>query len=178
MSNEEYDSRQQEEDNSTYVESQKQVGAHLSSGEARYFFKMYMGLLDYINKKYQIVDSEEFIPAEQINPEAQVKLNDKLFEDLSIIDEYVQKNPDHLYSTVLKQVQEVKNAIRAQGTIVKYERNMILFIDDQEHVYGIVGITNNLDQIIPKEALPYFCKMTLVPYKGKIVYDGSPKVMI
>lgn len=57
---------------------------------------MYMGLLDYVNQKYHIVESENFSISYQVNPADQVKIREKLFEDLTIIDEYVLKNPNHL----------------------------------------------------------------------------------
>lgn len=158
--------------NYVYLESQKQGNAHLESKDARSFYKMYMGLLDYVNQKYQIVKESDFDIAYHVNPMDQVKIREKLFEDLSIIDEFIQKNPNHFNKMMLKQVKEVKNAVKVRGMIVKFERNYTIFIDENDIVYGIIGANSNLDEIIDKNHLPHMCQLVLVPYKNKIIYDG------
>lgn len=155
-----------------YLQSVKQAGACLGAKEARYFYKMYMRLLDFVNHKYNVVDEHHLATATSVDPADQIKVRNKLFENLSIIDEYIKLNPYHLNSTLLKQVKEVKNAITMDCIIVKYERNYTLIMDKNNILYAIIGGVSNLDEIIPAHALPYMCRLSLIPYKGKIVYDG------
>ncbi|WP_028043563.1 hypothetical protein [Candidatus Stoquefichus massiliensis] len=170
--NEMLEKEEQKENNSKYLKSVQQIRACLGEKEAKYFYKMYMNLLDYVNKKYHIIQENHLATARHVEPLDQVKVRNKMFEDMSIIDEYIQRNPNHLNSTILKQIEEVKNAIMVNCIIVKYEKNYTLIMDDQDILYAIIGGVSNLDEVIPSQELPYMCKLVLVPYKGKILYDG------
>lgn len=161
-----------EEESLKYLESVKQSRACLGAKEAHYFYKIYMSLLDYVNKKHHIIRENNLASAYHVNPSDQVEIRNKLFEDLSIIDEFVALNPNRLNSTLLKQVKEMKNAIMMNCIIVKYENNYTLVMGEDETLYGVIGGVCNLDEVIPAHSLPYVCKLVLVPYKGKIVYDG------
>lgn len=170
--NEILEKKEEAESNKKYLQSDKQMQACLGGKEAAKFYKMYMSLLDYVNKKYHVIHENHLATAFHVNPQDQVKVRNKMFEDLSIIDEYIKLNPNHLNSTLLKQVGEIKNAIMIDCIIIKYERNFTLIIDDRDILYGIVGGVSNIDEVIPSDVLPYVCKLVLVPYKGKILYDG------
>ena len=79
-----------------------------------------------------------------------------MFENLSIIDEYIKLNPYHLNSTSLKQVKEVKNAITMWIVLLlKYERNYTLIMIQNNILYAIIGGVSNLDEIIPAHACLY-----------------------
>lgn len=161
-----------QEENLEYLQSVKQNRACLGAKEANRFYKLYMNLLDYVNKKYHIIRENNLARAYHVNPTDQAKIREKLFENLSIIDEYVALNPNRLNSTLLKQVKEMKNAIMMNCVIVKYDNNYTLVMGENETLYGVIGDVCNLDEVIPAHSLPYMCKLVLVPYKGKIVYDG------
>jgi len=46
-----------------------------------------------------------------------------------------------------------------------------VFIHDNK-VYGVLALHDSFDEIIHPSALPFYVKAVLLPYKGKIVYDG------
>lgn len=161
-----------EDKNFEYLQSVNQSRACLGSKEARNFYKMYMNILDYVNKNYDVVKERGLAIAKHVDPQNQAKIRNKLFEDLSIIDEYITLNPNRLNNTVLKQVEEVKNAILIECMIIKYEGNYTLVMDNEDIIYAIIGGVCNIDEIIPAYDLPYMCKLALIPYKGKIIYDG------
>ena len=66
----------------------------------------------------------------------------------------------------------MKNAKMINCVISKYENNYTLVMGEYESLYGVIGGVCNLDEIISAYSLPYMCKLVLIPYKEKIVYDG------
>lgn len=57
--------------------------------------------------------------------------------------------------------------------VVKHlEDNTILLTSEENKLYGILGISNGLDEMIPDQVLPAFIDTTLLPFKQQIIYDG------
>ncbi|MFN8490919.1 MAG: hypothetical protein U0350_25220 [Caldilineaceae bacterium] len=44
--------------------------------------------------------------------------------------------------------------------------------DESSQVYGVLGISDGIDQIVHKSYLPMRVKSVLLPFKGQIIYDG------
>ncbi len=56
-----------------------------------------------------------------------------------------------------------------ERTLKKYA----IFINEEtEDVYGVLGLYDSLEEIIPKNMFPVYVKAILLPLKDKIVYDG------
>jgi len=51
-------------------------------------------------------------------------------------------------------------------------KNYTIFIGEKSQVYGVLGLYDNLDDLSPGRPLPTMVRAVLLPFKGKIVYDG------
>ncbi|GEM_PF-6566947 len=50
--------------------------------------------------------------------------------------------------------------------------NTILLTSNEKKLYGVIGISEGLNEFFPEQTLPMLIRTTLLPFKEKIVYDG------
>ena len=62
--------------------------------------------------------------------------------------------------------------IKGTFYIIRHLKKGTIFIGDQNKVYSVSGLVTPLDEIVPGYALPQMVETVLLPFKGKIVYDG------
>ena len=55
--------------------------------------------------------------------------------------------------------------------IERFLKRYTIFIKDAE-VYGVLGLREDFEEVVPRSRLPLYVETALVPFKGKIVYDG------
>ena len=55
--------------------------------------------------------------------------------------------------------------------IERYLKKHAIFIGNDK-VYGVLGLQNSFDELIPKQALPVFVETVLLPFGDHIIYDG------
>lgn len=141
--------------------------------DAKMFFALKNLLFDYTNKKYHInKELEDFTDICDAFPEEIIDIRKKLWEDKSIIDEYIKENPDELnkeFIETIKQWNEKK--INKAFTLYKYEEEYAVFMDDN-YIYYVKGIKDRIRDMIPENSLPMFVETVLLPLKNQIIYDS------
>ena len=101
-----------------------------------------------------------------------VAVRDYLFDHSELIDSFIQANPAKLSSDELAIVSSWKTFVRGKFIIERLLKKHAIFIDTSERVYGVVGLQQELSDIIDKRSLPVYVHALLLPFKGQIVYDG------
>ena len=149
---------------------------HLSESEAKQFFKLWLGLIFYVNQIHKIntklkpTSSPAGLELKKLAP-----IREKLYEDINIIDEYIDVYRNTLTDDEKEILKSWKTFIRTDFIVVKHLKNYSVFMSNEgaaSRVYGVIGITNGLDEIIPNHALPALIETVLLPYKNQIIYDG------
>ena len=141
----------------------------LTIEERKEFFKIWLKLLSFVNDKFDIIKNFGN-PKSPIglNPNDIVKIKEKLWDNIDIIDEYLKhsklKDKDsHL-------VCSWKNYIKSNFLIIKELKKYCIFMDmKKNNLYGVTGISCPLSEMIP---FPYMADTVLIPFNGKIVYDS------
>ena len=64
-----------------------------------------------------------------------------------------------------------KNFIEGDFYIERFLKGYAILIKDRD-VYGVLGLYQGFDELIHPSYLPLYIKTFLLPFKGKIVYDG------
>ena len=145
---------------------------NLSKKDADLFFELMWSLQFYVNKKLHINLSvntlEEYIALEQ---EEKGEVRAQLFEQPDLIDDYLAINPDNLDENKLCIVKKWKSFVKGDFYIERFLKNGTIFIGG-EKVYSVIALYDRFDQIIHKSYLPLYTKVILIPFKGKIIYDG------
>lgn len=147
--------------------------AKLSSSEARLFHKLMDSLMFYANRQLNIIKNgstkEVFF---KNNIEKTIPLRQKIFSDAFIIDSFVGENPEKFNPEELDIVSSWKTSKEREFFLTKHEKEYSLFLDPKEQkVYGVLGITDSFSEMFDGFA-PVMIKVRLLPFKGKISYDG------
>ena len=150
----------------------KQTNACLTKKDAKLFYKIYFGLLEFTNKKYQIKPGLKIYNKEGINPYEIKEIVNKLWENKeTLVEEFCKLNPFGFNNEELEITAEFKNGIRGIFIIIKFEEEYTAFMNENK-TYMLKGINDNIDNVISYKDLPYPVITTIIPFKNYLIYDG------
>ena len=150
----------------------KQQNACLSKKDAKLFYKIYFGLLEFTNKKYKINSYIKIYNHNGINPFEIKDIVDKYWENKDVITlEFCLANPYKFSKEELNITSEFKKGIRSMFIISRYELEYTAFME-KDKIYMVKGLNDNIDNIISHNKLPHVAITSIIPFKGILVYDG------
>ena len=145
----------------------------LSKEDADLFFKLMWGLQFYINKQRRLLpDVKSVIDYAGLPSESKIQVRDALWKNLDLIDAYVKENPDGLPADELDIVGKWKRFVSGTFQIYRLLKKHSIFIGEKDQVYGVLALHDSLEDIFYGRSLPVMVKAVLLPFKGRIVYDG------
>ena len=148
----------------------------LTPEEAELFFDLTWSLQFFVNRELKIFTKikthEEYAALPQND---KLVLREKIYEQPELIDRYIVSNPDRLNDNHLSIVRQWKNFIKGDFYIQRYLKNHAIFIGG-DNVYGVLGLHDAFDNLFPANYLPIYLKTVLLPFQGRIVYDGLMQV--
>lgn len=149
-----------------------QENACLSKKDANLYYKIYFGLLDYTNKKYNIKPKTKIYKSRRLDPRTILEVINRYWKEKDkLTDEFCDKNPYNFNEEEIKISKEFKKGIRGVFIIVEYDKEYTA-VANKDKTYMIKGINTNIDRIIPYEELPYPVITTILPFKGDLIYDS------
>lgn len=147
--------------------------ATLSKEDGKLYYKLWLPLLDYVNKKYKInCKIKDMAKAKTLAPNMVKAVANKLYEDAAVIDEYLSK---------YREIPTDHKAIiagwkkRVSGTFVierHLKRGSMLISGEGGKVYQVVGIISSLEEMFRYEPMPLMIDATLLPFRDVIITDG------
>ncbi|MCK5157343.1 MAG: hypothetical protein KAQ69_13020 [Spirochaetales bacterium] len=144
----------------------------LSEQEAELFYQLMWALQSYVNLKLKlypkIKTSDDYADCDT---EQKVEVRNALYKNIELIDSFVQENPQNFSQENLSIVSNWKNFISDNFYIERLLKKYTVFIQE-ETVYGVLGISQAFDELIHYSNLPQYVNTVLLPFKGKIIYDG------
>lgn len=150
----------------------KQTGAHLSNKDAKLFYKLYFGILDFTNQKYKIKPLYKIYGRNGINPYEISDVVSTFWKNkVAIIIEFCLVNPFKFNKEELQMVSSFKNGIKGQFILAKYEKEYTAVMNEDK-IYMIKGLTSNIDEVISYKDLPCMTETAIIPFKNVLVYDG------
>lgn len=145
----------------------------LTPTDGKLFFELMWKLQYYVNRQRGIhkgVSSlEEYA---SLPTEKKLKARDELWKDATLIEAYVRDNRDALPAGELQIIHKWKNFIKGSFFILRHLKKGSIFIGNDNQVYMVHGIQDPLEEVIPSYALPQMVEAVLLPFKGRIIYDG------
>ncbi len=149
----------------------------LSASDVTLYYKLMWPLLFYVNQKFNIlpdVDSAEAY-AEKYDFEEKLPVRNALFEHIELIDAFIGENPAQLTKDELSIVRSWKNFVAGDFYIDRFLKKGAIFITAGEpsRVYVVLGLTDSLKDFFQHyQRPPILTKTVLLPFKGRIIYDG------
>lgn len=147
----------------------------LSQADCDRYFKLMWGLQFYVGQRQQLLPSGDIAADEYEGLDAMEKLPIRaaLFANPTLIDDYVADNTQALPQVDLDLVSTWKQAVTGTFYIERILKKHAIFIaQEQRAVYGVWGLHDDFAELIPKQALPTMVEAVLLPFEGKIIYDG------
>jgi len=146
----------------------------LSSTEATLFFKLMLPLQFFVNEKLGVLPKiKTFEKYCKVSMQEKFEVRNALFENVGLIDEFIDENPQDIPMKQLTFVSKWKKFIKGDFYIERYLKDYAVFISDDENVYAVCGLTESLAEYFPKFALPVRLNVViLLPFQDKIVTDG------
>ncbi len=150
-----------------------QNNAKIHKNAADLYYKLYFGLLDYINKKENICPSlKKIYKQEGLNVNDLFPIDDYLWEHKdTIIDEFIKINPNKFNEEELEIINEFKKSVTGMFFVVGFEREYTMFLKDGK-IYMVKGIRDNIDNVLLSRKFPIIVNTTLLMFKGNIIYNS------
>ena len=143
----------------------------LSVADTDLFYKTYFAILEYTNNYYH-VNKIKLYKQKGLNPRNLVPIIEKFIANKEmLVEKFIKENPYKFNQEELNVVHDYKKGVAGLFMIVKYEKDYTIIIS-MEKAYMVKGLTCPMDEIVPYNELPYPAMMTLLPFKGMIIYDG------
>lgn len=146
---------------------------HLSNEDASLFFDLTWSWQLFVNQKTlkipEALTAEDY---QECSMEEKMVIRDLCYDSPDLLDEYLKVNPDNFSAEKLAIISLWKEPIRGKFYIERYLKNHAIFISEDDKTYAVLGLHSGFDEIIHKSHLPFLIEVTLLPFKGKVVYDG------
>ncbi len=144
----------------------------LSEQDAELFLDLMWALQYFVNQRLNILaDVSSLANYAKCSAEEKHKVRMALYGDKTLIDAFVQENPQNFSKDSLAIVSNWKNYIKGDFQIERFLKRYAVLIKNDE-VYGVLGLYQGLEELIHRSHLPLHIQTVLLPFKGTIVYDG------
>ncbi len=139
------------------------------------FFRLHRGLMFFVNRKLRVLDRTVATPEDYsgLPPEARVEVHQALLDHTDLIDAFADENPFGFDEAGLEVVRSWKDLVTGTFYAFRQLRDYMVFLSSTEPVvaYGVVALFDPFEAVVGPH-LPRMIKTTLLPFKGRIVYDG------
>jgi len=149
----------------------------LSKNDVNLFYKLMNNLLCYVNKKANIITNrklesyKDFID-QPVFLDDVASMQDKLFSDISIIDEIIKKNPYSFNNEEISIIKSWKNFIAGNFIIVRHLKKYTTVLQERDldntYIYWVKWLHDAIWDMLEEKQM---VKMRLLPFKGQIVYS-------
>ena len=145
----------------------------LKEEQGALFYKSWFSLLKYANYKYDIVDDfTEATHSEGISLEKTYKVANRIWDDVSIIDEYLEMFSDKMSEEERDIVVRWKNVVRGTFIVDRHLKKGSILISEKKKVYLVKGIYSSWREMLGDLPTPQMVNAALIPFQGEIICDG------
>jgi hypothetical protein len=148
---------------------------HLLPAEAEHFYKLLYALQFFVKQKLKLLPAvqteDEY---RKLNAQQKLEVRNQVYEHPEVFNEFVAQNPAQLTDDELAIVRSWKQFVKGDFFIERYLKKYSIWIGGgtPARVYGVLGITDSLADMIHSSYLPLRVHSVLLPWKGQIIYDG------
>jgi hypothetical protein len=147
----------------------------LKTEDAKQFFRLHGTLMLFVNQRLNVIPKTVATPEDFVDlmREGGVKLRAALNGKLDLIESFVDENPAHLPEDELDIVRSWRHLVAGRFYVFRELKKYTVFLTTTEPAiaYGVLGLSQPIEDLIGP-FLPVMTQTVLLPFKGKIVYDG------
>src|SRR5262249_16379473 len=139
------------------------------------FFRLHRSLMFFVNQRLKVLDEDVADPEAyaRLPAQARFKVHEALIEHRALMGEFADENPFHFDKADLEIVRSWKHLVAGTFSAFRQLRNYMVFLSSTEPVlaYGVLALFDPFEVVVGPD-LPRMLRTTLLPFKGRIVYDG------
>jgi hypothetical protein len=143
--------------------------------EVEQFFRIQQSLMFFVNQRLKVVPEKPATPAEYaLLPAAtRLKVHQALSDHKELVDAFADENPFQLSAADLEIARSWKHLVTGTFYALRPLQKYMVFLSTTEPVvaYGVHALFEPFEVVMGTQ-LPRMIKTTLLPFAGKIVYDG------
>ncbi len=146
----------------------------LSRQEAQLVFKLHCALMHFVKEQIQGAAVVESAAAySSLPPEKRQEVVQAFLGRLDLIDVFIDANPARLSEEELGIVSSWRHLVAGRFIALRqFKKHMVLLAcDAKSTAYGVTGLVDPMERVIRKP-LPAMVQTVLLPFRGKIIYDG------
>jgi hypothetical protein len=145
----------------------------LSRQDADLFYTLMWPLQFFVHQRLHIVPDVDTLPAYIACPsDHKLQVRQALYEHVDLIDAFLQENPQHFSEETLALIATWKHYQAGDFYIERLLKTHAIFIASDDKVYAVLALHDAFQEMFHHRQLPVFVKAVLLPFKGKIIYDG------
>lgn len=150
----------------------------LSHEDYRLYLKLHQSLMVFTaQKRYSMHRVKTINNFLNLTWEEKLKIRDGLMGKIALIDDFITSNPYNFTAPELEVIKSWKNYVKGWFFIVKYTKQGAIFLEETSKdpkAYQVLALGNPLSEVT---SIPPPTRVTavLLPFKGRIVYDGMIK---
>ncbi|MFW5669693.1 MAG: hypothetical protein ACOCM4_10685 [Acetivibrio ethanolgignens] len=147
----------------------------LTEVQAKLFYDLWIPLLDFVNRKYKLckdfygMDSPKGLPLDVVR-----NISGKLWENTSVIDEYISKNVQNMSEEHISIVRGWKKVVHGKFVVERHLKNgsILVSCDEDGSVYRVRGIYSSWRELLGTLPMPQIVETSLIPFQDVIIHDG------
>ena len=147
----------------------------LSLEDVEVFFRLHRSLMCFVNRRLEVVEGKIATPENyaKLPGDVRYKVHQALIDHQELIDAFADENPYHFDEAELEIVRSWKHLVFGTFYAFRQLKTHMIFLSTTEPVvaYGVLALFDPFEDMIGTD-LPRMVKTTLLPFKGRIVYDG------
>jgi hypothetical protein len=146
----------------------------LPASEVALFYKLHPALLLYVNQQLSLARHVTTIPQLLAMPEEErYALRSAFYEQRSLLDSFIQENPQGFSAEELTLVESWKHGVHGQFYVFRHLKPYTIFLDADSppKAYGVLALHDDFAGMFPH--VPILIETMLLPFKSQITYDGQ-----
>lgn len=148
---------------------------NVSPADAGLFFKLMWTVQHYVNAQTHLVPNVETPEAyKRLDSQEKMKVRAALYANLTLLEQFVSTNPAGLSPDELRIVENWKRFVAGKFYVFRFLKRYSVFISAGRpaRVYSVLGLYDDLEDVVGGFPLPVLAEAVLLPFKGRIIYDG------
>jgi len=148
---------------------------NLSHEDATLFYRLMWSLQFFANRQLNILPHVTSLGAyAALTHSDKIQVRDALYERIDLLDAFVEQNPEDLSLDELAIVRSWKRFVSGDFFVERFLSKATIFLaeSDPPRVFAVRGLLGSLRDILSRYPLPIRVRTVLLPFRGKIIYDG------
>ena len=145
----------------------------LSRQDAELFFELMWPLQFFVNRQLRILPKVRTLDAYRNgSSKEKAQVREAMYDHIELVDAFIEQNPQQFPDDKLEIVSGWKDFVAGDFFIERLLKKYAVFIGSDEKVYGVLALYDAFQDMFYSAQLPLRVKAVLLPFKGRIVYDG------